>query len=471
MGYWKVVVAVVCVLASACAPVMSQVAPADPTARSVSSPPTTSDPNATQSAPVPPSSPPTAAPSGATPAPTTSPATTASATPATTPATALTPWQSQLSAHIVASVGPGTDISVSIASPNRGLIFQHNPDLELWPASNQKILTAIGALELLPSDHRFTTTVQADGVIEGGVLAGDLVLVAGGDPTLTVDGLRSLAHAVRANGIDRVEGDLLIDTSRYDEATMAPGWQDWQVPTYVGPLSALVVDDNRWRTDPEYLADPAAANATRFVEVLAAAGVQVGGDVRHGTGADAGTVVAAQASAPLSELLTRMVQSSDNEIAESVIREIGRVVEGDGSTQAGLAAVRTALENKGFALAGRDGDGSGLSRANYRSAEGWRQLLAYAQSAPWGEAFIGDLPVSGRSGTLAGRLTHPVTLGMVAAKTGTIIGGRALSGYATLPDGDVAQFSIVVNGEGADAALGLIDEILVRLLTDPPPTP
>ena len=72
------------------------------------------------------------------------------------------------------------------------------------------------------------------------------VLVAGGDPTLTSKdrSLAAPAMLVRAAGITEVGGDLVIDESRFDAACTAPGWQDWQMPAYVGPLSALTVDDN-----------------------------------------------------------------------------------------------------------------------------------------------------------------------------------------------------------------------------------
>ncbi len=376
-----------------------------------------------------------------------------------------TPWQRDLAALIDRQTASGTDISISIASDQRGAIYDHQAGLELWPASNQKILTAIGALELLPPDHRFTTTFATSGTA-GGALTGDLVVIAGGDPTLTSLDLRGMVDTLVTRGVRHIQGDLVVDASRYETATTALGWQDWQVPTYVGPMSAFMLDDNRWRTDAAYLADPALGNLTRLADFLGAAGVQLDGTIRTGA-ATAARVFVEHTSAPVAELLPRMLGASDNEIAESLIREIGFLHGDDGSTPAGLAAIRRALAANGFLLTGTDGDGSGLSRANYRSATNWRDLLAYARSQPWAEAFTDALPVSGVSGTLAGRLTGPATAGRITAKTGTIIGGRALSGYAVLPDGDQVQFSIVVNGP--DSNIAVIDAVLSHLLATPPP--
>src|SRR5574341_917556 len=60
-----------------------------------------------------------------------------------------------------------------------------NPDVALLPASNQKLLTAMGVLAVLGPDTRFTTEVRL-------TPDGTLVIVGGGDPTLTTEGTHSL---------------------------------------------------------------------------------------------------------------------------------------------------------------------------------------------------------------------------------------------------------------------------------------
>jgi D-alanyl-D-alanine carboxypeptidase/D-alanyl-D-alanine-endopeptidase (penicillin-binding protein 4) len=179
--------------------------------------------------------------------------------------------------------------------------------------------------------------------------------------------------------------------------------------------------------------------------------------VDHGIAGRDSSVVAAVESATVAELTHTMLLRSDNEIAESLVREVG-----GGRTEVGMDRIAAALEPWCLHLVGEGADGSGLSRDDRRSAREWRRLLQVALEQPWAEEVWSGLPVAGRSGTLAGRLRGPATLGIVRAKTGTIIGGSALSGYATLPDGRQVVFSIVVNGEpgAATRAIAAVDRLV-----------
>ena len=90
-------------------------------------------------------------------------------------------------------------------------------------------------------------------------------------------------------------------------------------------------------------------------------------------------------------------------------------------------------------------------------------MLDAARAAPWSAALTRSLPVAGRSGTLAGRLTNMATAGNVHAKTGTIIPGRALSGYLTTAGGRPAVFSVIVNGHDPGAAPAAIDALVTTV--------
>ena len=346
--------------------------------------------------------------------------------------------------------------SISVWVAGYGELVAVEPDLALLPASNEKILTALGARLLLDPAGRFRTEVRISG--------DQLVLVAGGDPTLRSHGphsLAALAQQVRAAGVLQVAG-VQVDASRVEPATTARGWQDWQVPTYVGPMSALMVDDNRGRTDAGYLSDPALGNAEAFVVALRAAGVRVDGSVSHGSTGPTSPVVAVAESATIADLAREMLLRSDNEIAEALVRTIG-----GGTTASGVARITAALEPWCLHLGGDAADGSGLSRDDRRSARDWRRLLQVALEQPWAGDVWSGLPVAGRTGTLSGRLTGAATNGNVMAKTGTIIGGSALSGYATTPDGRQVVFSILVNGEppAAERAVAAIDRLVTAVVS------
>ena len=263
-----------------------------------------------------------------------------------TPAPEAAPIAAKLAPYLLDPRLESNDVSVSVWIDGIGEVASLNGDQRLNVASNQKLLTAMGVLSEIDLGTTFHTSVKATSVDEAGVVAGDLVLVGGGDPTLTSTGphsLTALAAAVRAAGVTEIQGRVLADESRYEAARCAPGWQDWQIPTYVGPLSAVIVDDNRRRVDPPFLADPARAHADSFRQRLIDAGISVGGPAATGHApADAQPVVDIESS-PVGDLLTRMLLTSDNEIAESLTREAGVLLAGSGSTAAGTAALEHGL--------------------------------------------------------------------------------------------------------------------------------
>jgi D-alanyl-D-alanine carboxypeptidase/D-alanyl-D-alanine-endopeptidase (penicillin-binding protein 4) len=316
----------------------------------------------------------------------------------------------------------------------------------------------------------FTTTVKTSSPVVDGRLDGDLALVGGGDPTLTRVGpnsLDALAAQVRARGITRIDGAVVADESRHETARAAEGWQDWQIPTYAGPLSALMVDDNRARADAAYLADPATGNAQMFVDALRRHGVTVHRGVRPGVADVGAEILATTSSQPFGELVAEMLDRSDNEIAEMLVREVARRAIGVGSTSIGAKVVEDAIEHElCVQLDGHSGDGSGLSRADLRSARTLRLLLQAAQRSALWNAIDSALPVGASSGTLANRFAGTAAAGNVHAKTGSIIGGRALTGHLRTRGGREVVFSILVNGDASADAQRAIDALVVALAND-----
>lgn len=349
-------------------------------------------------------------------------------------------------------------VSLSVWIDGYGEVLAHEADRALAPASNQKLFTAMGALAVLGPDARLTTALRL-------TPAGDLVVVGGGDPTVTSSGphsLSALAAQAQAQGITAVSGSLLVDESRHDGLRRAPGWQDWQIPTHTGPLSAFMVDDNRWRGDPGYLADPALGNAEELRGALSARGISIAGPTAYGSGAG-GSTIASITSAPVVELVGAMLRASDNQIADLLLKEVGANASAPGALAAGAAATGDALAPLCLSLAGVTDDGSGLSRGNARSAREWRTLLHAARTAPWWTQLYEALPIAGRTGTLSGRLRGTPAENTVRAKTGTIIGGAALTGTGTTLSGRAFVFSVVVNGPGGEQAAGAIDTFVAAI--------
>ena len=98
-----------------------------------------------------------------------------------------------------------------------------NADRFFVPASVLKVVTAAAALEHLGTGYRWRTRLTSAAAVTGEVLDGDLVIEPGGDPTWARDRfpdgaaepLAALAEQIRAHGIVRVGGDLVVDASRF----------------------------------------------------------------------------------------------------------------------------------------------------------------------------------------------------------------------------------------------------------------
>jgi D-alanyl-D-alanine carboxypeptidase/D-alanyl-D-alanine-endopeptidase (penicillin-binding protein 4) len=359
-------------------------------------------------------------------------------------------------------------VGLAVWVAGAGMVVNHNADVAMRPGSNEKLLVAYGAYGVIGSSATLTTEVKADGEVDGHVLRGNLVLVGGGDPTLRSTGPHSidrLAAMVRALGVTEVTGDLVVDESRFDDARKAPGWTERHVPLFVGPVSALAVDGNYLRTDPEYVTNPAAGNLGEFRAALQRRGVTVAGGDRMGAAPEAASMLATVDSAPVAQLVRHMLTNSDNFYAEMLLKEVGRRALGKGTLENGVAAVRDLAAGAGVTLTGRAADGSGLSRDDSRPAREWAELLVAARDQPWFDDLLGGLPLAGRSGTLLNRFLGTPGEANVRAKTGSVRATRALSGYLTTAGGRQVVFSLVVNADPLPGAvLGAIDGLVSSMV-------
>ncbi len=365
----------------------------------------------------------------------------------------------------------GNHVGVSIWVEGFGEVFANRPDEPLRPASNEKILTAMGALEILGPDATFTTQLVATGPVEGSVLNGDLVLVGGGDPWLALkgaDSIETLVTALKAAGVTRVAGALVYDDFRYDDVFTLPGWPSGAVPGDIGPVSAITVERNRYRGDPTFTTRPGWSNAALLRVLLNHHGVAIDGETKRlDLAPDTGTVLASTTSPPVSKLVQHMLMYSDNAIAEALVKEVAYRAQGKGTTASGAATMVLALAASCLPAAAPGAvafDGSGLSRNNQRSARQWRELLLLARQEPWFATFAAGLPVAGQSGTLQRRFVGTVGAGVVSAKTGTILNTRTLSGYATTVGGRDVVFSVILNGRNTGQANAAIENLVNQVV-------
>jgi D-alanyl-D-alanine carboxypeptidase/D-alanyl-D-alanine-endopeptidase (penicillin-binding protein 4) len=316
-------------------------------------------------------------------------------------------------------------------------VYERNPGLSLLPASNEKLAVTYAALTGLGPAFRIETDALGEGTQDGTTWTGDVVLKGYGDPTLSSTGLATLALQVRSDGIRRVEGRVLGDETWFDARRTAPGWKAGFLGDDSPPLSALTVDRS---TSPQ----PALVAAQLFRKALVRAGVTVDGDAGVGRADAAAVPLAAIDSPTVGAMVHWMDRVSDNFTAEMLLKELGAVQAGRGTTAAGAAVVTGLLEQAGVPVDGvRVVDGSGLSLLDRMTSTALVSLLTVMWNDPGVRLeLVSSLPVAGRSGTLAHRMRGTAAAGVVLAKTGTTDNATALSGFV----GDRFVFSVLVNG-------------------------
>jgi D-alanyl-D-alanine carboxypeptidase/D-alanyl-D-alanine-endopeptidase (penicillin-binding protein 4) len=342
----------------------------------------------------------------------------------------------------VPHVSEASSAALAVDLTTGGAVFSKNKRLPLAPASNEKLAITYAVLVELGPAFRIETAVLGEGTQRGPVWEGDLVLKGYGDPTLTSDGLKRLAVQLRLAGIRRVTGRIVGDETFFDTHRVAPGWKYRFYLDESPPLSALSVDRGRYRGRID--ASPAFAAATRFVEVLRAAGIRVGSaiDVR---GADPTALPLARiTSAPLADIVRFMDRSSDNFTAELLLKQLGALATDRGTTAAGAAEVTHVLATAGVPMEGvRIVDGSGLSRLDRLTVNALVAILRVSWlSQDVRPTLIAALPVAGKNGTLEDRLRRGPAYGVVRAKTGTTNQASALAGYV----GGKYVFAVLQNG-------------------------
>jgi D-alanyl-D-alanine carboxypeptidase/D-alanyl-D-alanine-endopeptidase (penicillin-binding protein 4) len=146
---------------------------------------------------------------------------------------------------LLAQAQLGGRVSFAVADARTGLGLEgRGRDDPMPPASTAKALTAAYALDRLGPDFRFRTRLVATGPVDGDRIAGDLILMGGGDPTLDTDALAALARDLARTGVRRIAGRFLW----HDRALPRLPSIDPDQPDHVGynpAISGLNLNYNR----------------------------------------------------------------------------------------------------------------------------------------------------------------------------------------------------------------------------------
>lgn len=395
-------------------------------------------------------------------------------------------------------------VAFSVANAKTGARLEGmNANVAIAPASVTKAITALYALNVLGSDHRFSTRLIATGDVSDGVVQGDLILAGGGDPTLDTNALAEMAAQLKAAGIREVRGRFLV----YDGALPRVKTIDKDQPEHVGyspAISGIALNYNRvhfeWRRASGKYSVTMEARSTKYRPAVATAKMRIvdqsspvytftdrggvdnwtvargalgGGGARwlpvrkpalyaadvfvtlagsNGIRLKAakvvdrlpsGATVATHQSALLREILRDMLKYSTNLTAEMVGMAATAKRRGKPS---GLKASAKEMNNWTRSALGVSGmklvDHSGLGAANRVTADAMVGALVKAFSSDVLRPILKEIPLRDDERKAINNATIEIR-----AKTGTLNFVSGLGGYMTAADGTVLAFAFFASDE------------------------
>jgi serine-type D-Ala-D-Ala carboxypeptidase/endopeptidase (penicillin-binding protein 4) len=397
----------------------------------------------------------------------------AAVAPSRAPAEGLTGLQSDFAHEL--GLGGAQDGAYVYDMTAHQVLFSERASTPRPPASVEKLYTATAALDRMGAGARLSTAVYGNGSLEpDGTWKGNLYLHGGGDPTFGSSafiarhygGLGASVSTLvnqleQTDGIHRVSGSVFGDESWFNSLRGEPSSDYAPDPFLEGTLSGLAF--NRGESGHEGGPHaPAAYAARQLASALRKAGISVGG-TGGATTTPAGAHELAKVESPtVAQLLGLMLPPSDNFFAETLVKDLGALYGGAGTTAAGAAVVRATAASL-LGLHPQVVDGSGLSRSDLTSPYEVVDLLVALAPTAIGRVLRGDLAIAGRSGTLSERMRNTSAAGRCQGKTGTLTGASNLVGYCNAADGHTLAFAIFTDGIAIELAHTLQDNMAITV--------
>jgi D-alanyl-D-alanine carboxypeptidase/D-alanyl-D-alanine-endopeptidase (penicillin-binding protein 4) len=319
-----------------------------------------------------------------------------------------------------------------LADPARGIpasvLYARDSQKLVMPASNMKLITLAVAADRLGWSFEYDTRLEAMGQIDHGTLDGDLVVMGGGDPSITGQDFgpaplfAEWADALTQAGIQRVNGRIVGDDRLFDREGLAQGWSwDYLTASYAAPSGALSYNENAIVV--RVVPGRAAGTAATIDAEPVGHGLTIRNEVTTGP---AGSAAHIQLSRPPGgPVLT--VSGSVPVGGPAVVR--GAAV--NDPTRFFVEGLRLALADHGIPV--RDGDGS-VDDLPTAAADG-RRVIATRLSAPLSALAGYFLKVS--QNFYADMLLK--TIGRAAGGPGSVVEGvravrETIAGWGVAPD-------------------------------------
>ena len=145
------------------------------------------------------------------------------------------------------SLPKNSEYSVTCFSTRKNdYIVNINSDLPLIPASTNKLFTTGVALMSLGPAFTINTEIYCDdNDLSDGIVNGNLYLKGYGDPTITTEDLKNLVQKIKAQKINLITGNIIVDDSFFEETFYRNEWiEDENISVPLPPISALTINNN-----------------------------------------------------------------------------------------------------------------------------------------------------------------------------------------------------------------------------------
>ena len=324
-------------------------------------------------------------------------------------------------------------------------IISYNADLPLIPASITKSVTIATLLSKVGEDYQYTTPVFLNAPVDDGIVEGDIIVEASGDPAINTvhdpkseDFITEIVAGLKALGVDTIRGKIVVDESKFPGPSINPTWQTGDLGYAYGTgTHGFNFHDNA--SGNKSVQNPIAYFQSLLTNSLKAAGITI--QALNVKGSDHDFVpVCRHVSPTIDEIMRSCMMRSDNQYAEAMLRLVGATCGDKGSTAVGAEQMLSFWRHKHANLKGvKIVDGSGLSRSNRITALFMADMLRIMSKNPYYASFF---PLAGLEGTLKHLLAKTPLEGYLALKTGSMRGVQCYAGFKL--DDDYAPTHIVV---------------------------
>lgn len=388
-------------------------------------------------------------------------------------------------------------IGVYITNLSTGqAVERENINMSMIPASILKSVTSATALNLLKEDFRFNTDVMLSGTLSGGVLNGNLVVKASGDPTVESSHftdregfIASIVSGLKSKGVTTIKGEIIVDEEMFSDTGQVPQWviedtgwdygaglygfnynnntfrlyTETQKTVPEVPYINVIIDKNTSSTDIErgmnsdlYIVSgrnvenpnfyvtttmnsPALAFVHNLRERLKKNGITVEENVIDSTSGE--TLLLRYYSPVNTEMLRTLMFKSDNLMAEATLRALAPGKSRDAAIKKELAF----WKNRGISTDYiKIADGSGLARVDRVTPKFMEQVLTHMAKSSMADTYVSLFPKVGKEGTVRNFLKGTALDGKLVLKSGSMNGVHCYAGYKLGSNGKPTHSVVII---------------------------